>query len=127
MKSHHNNLFPLFSVGFPLLLLLLLLVLCLPNVSNKYYHETGLYQLYVQHKVGLVRVAWENIVSTYRAAMDLRGKSLGKYVLVSLCFNIYYVFLMLQTFYRDTVSDQLSSQHKTVMVSVVWEKNVSDN
>ena len=40
----------------------ILLVLCLTNVPKKYYHGTGSYQLSAQHKVGLLIVAWDNVL-----------------------------------------------------------------
>ena len=46
----------------------ILLILCLTNVSNKFYHDTGEYQWYPKHKGGLVSVAWGNIVSSHGAA-----------------------------------------------------------
>ena len=44
-----------------------LLILCLSNVSNKYYHITGSYQLSAQHKELLISVAWENGLSDHEA------------------------------------------------------------
>ena len=40
-----------------------LLILCLPNVSNKYYHDTRSHQFYAQHKGLIMSVSWQNIVS----------------------------------------------------------------
>ena len=48
---------------------LFLLILFLPNVSNKYYHDILSDQLYEQHKRGMASVAWENIVSAHGEAM----------------------------------------------------------
>ena len=53
-----------FVFGFSLFLLLL----CLPNISNKYYHDTVSDQLYAQHKGGILGVVWENVVSSYGSA-----------------------------------------------------------
>ena len=47
---------------------LFILILFLRKISNMCYHEIGKYQSSAQHKGGLVSVAWENIVSDYRAA-----------------------------------------------------------
>ena len=48
--------------------LYILLILCLTNVSKKYYHDTGSDQLYAQQKVVLVSVAWDKILSSNGAA-----------------------------------------------------------
>ena len=48
--------------------LYILLILCLTNVSKKYYHGTGSDQFDEQNKGGLVIFSWENIVSAHRAA-----------------------------------------------------------
>ena len=47
---------------------LCLLILCLPNVSNKLYRVIGEDRLSIKYKVRLVSVAWENIVSDHGAA-----------------------------------------------------------
>ena len=48
--------------------LFILLILCLPNVSKNIYHITGSDQFSAQKKGVLVSVAWENIVSSHKAA-----------------------------------------------------------
>ena len=48
--------------------LCILLILCLPNVSNKYYHDTGADQFSAQHKGVLVSFSWVNVVSAHGAA-----------------------------------------------------------
>ena len=45
-----------------------LLLLCIPNVSKQYYHDTGSDQLYAKHKGGMVSVAWDHGVSYHGAA-----------------------------------------------------------
>ena len=45
--------------------LYILLILCVTHVSKKYYHGTGADKLFSQHKVGLVSVYWENVVSDH--------------------------------------------------------------
>ena len=45
-----------------------LLILCIPNESNKSYHGTGSYQLSIQQKLVLASVAWEYVVSDFGAA-----------------------------------------------------------
>ena len=59
----------------------ILIILCLLNVSKIYYHRKVSYQLYAQHKVLLVSVAWDNILSAHGAATDLNGESLGNFFL----------------------------------------------
>ena len=56
-------LFPDFLFG--LYLLLLLLLLCIHNVSKNNYHSTWSDKLSTQHKGGLVSVTWENVVSSH--------------------------------------------------------------
>ena len=73
--------------------LCVLLILCLPNVSNKYHHDTGSYYLSAQHKVLLVGVAWKNVVSAHGVATALNRESLGNIFFVSLCYYYYYVSL----------------------------------
>ena len=46
---------------------LLLLLLYLPNFSKYSYHEKVSYQLSAQHKVGLMSIFWEHVVSAYGA------------------------------------------------------------
>ena len=47
-----------------------LLILCLPNVSKKYYHGTGSDQFSEQHEVGLVRAVWDHVVSVHGSATE---------------------------------------------------------
>ena len=47
---------------------MLLLLLCISNVSRQYYHDTGSDQLYAKHKGGMVSVAWDHGVSSHGAA-----------------------------------------------------------
>ena len=56
-----------------------------PDVSNKYYHGTGSYQLSAQHKEGLVSVSWENVISAHGEAMALNREYLGNLFFVYLC------------------------------------------
>ena len=46
-----------------------LLILCLPNVSNKYYHITVSDKFSAQHKEGPASIAWEYVVSAHGEAM----------------------------------------------------------
>ena len=48
--------------------LYILLILCLTSVSKKYYHGTVAYQLSEKHKVGLVIISCDNVVSDHGAA-----------------------------------------------------------
>ena len=43
-------------------------ILCVPNASRKYQHDTGSDQLYVQQKLGLVSVVWDHAVSAHGSA-----------------------------------------------------------
>ena len=50
---------------------LFLLILCLPNVSNKYYYGTESEQLSEQHKGVLVSIDFEHFVSDQGAATTI--------------------------------------------------------
>ena len=63
----------------------ILLISCLPNVSKQFYHGTGGYQLSAQHRIGLVIVAWENIVSDHTAD---KGQTVNR--LEFLCSSLFY-------------------------------------
>ena len=52
-----------------------LIILCLLNVSNTYYHGIERDQFSKQHKGSLVGVDLENIMSAHGAAMALNGNS----------------------------------------------------
>ena len=52
-----------------------LIILCLLNVSNTYYHGKERDQFSKQYKGGLVGVDLENIMSAHGAAMALNGNS----------------------------------------------------
>ena len=103
--------------------LFILLILCLPNVSNKYYHDTGADQFSAQHKGVLVIFSWGNVVSAHGAAAAYNGKSLGNlfllYILLILC-----IPNLSNKSYHVTGADQLYAQHKGVMVSIYWYKVV---
>ena len=49
-------------------LFIFLLILCLPNVSKTFHHDTGSYRLFVQQKGVLASIDWENVVSDHGAA-----------------------------------------------------------
>ena len=59
------------SLGKCFLFISVLFLLFIPNVSKKYYHNTLSYQLSAQHKVGLVSVACENVVSYHGGATSI--------------------------------------------------------
>ena len=74
---------------------LFLLILCLPNISKKYYHVTGSDQFYVQHKGVLVSVAWGHIVSVHGDATSKNRKTLAIVFGLPL-FLLIFVFLFIK-------------------------------
>ena len=61
------------SLGNFVGLYLFLLILCLPNVSNKPYNETGSDKFSSQHKGVILSVSWENVLSSRGAATTYNG------------------------------------------------------
>ena len=54
----------------------ILLILCLPTVSNKYNHGTGAYRFPSQQKVVIVNFSWYIVVSDHGTATDFFGFSI---------------------------------------------------
>ena len=62
---------------------LFLLILYLPTVSNKFYHDIGSDQVSAQHKLVFLSVTWENVMSYHWSDTAETGNHIA-FVLVSI-------------------------------------------
>ena len=91
--------------------LFLLLLLCLPNVKNKYYHGKVSDILSAQHKEVLASVSWENVVSAHVAATASNGESLGN----CFGFSLFLLILCLPNVSKKLIraQDHINCLHNT--------------
>ena len=113
------------KIGNPLafLVLFILLILCLPNISNKNCHDTGENKFSAEHIGGLVIITLCHLMEQLRPKIGNPLAILVLFILLILCLpNIS------NKFYHGTGGDQLSAQQKKEgLVSVPWESIASDH